>query len=187
MLTASIYALVSKNPDVRYQPMRDDRGSFIKSQSAVAASTELDALGATARGEPKTRDLDEDSTSVSDISERQQYAAGVPLPSSQAPSQYAGSQYAGSHYAPSHYAPSNREPASPIHGEYDNRSAQYDYNQQSHLNAPSPRPSTNINRSQTGTSNPPFPDLRPSSRGRNEYQSQQQQANRWQVGAGYDH
>jgi uncharacterized membrane protein len=51
VLVSSIYALVSKNPDTRYQPMRDDRGSFIKSQTAL--NTELDALGATARGEQK--------------------------------------------------------------------------------------------------------------------------------------
>ncbi|KAG2418159.1 hypothetical protein HFD88_001260 [Aspergillus terreus] len=52
VLIASIYAVVSKNPDTRYQPMRDDRGSFIKSQTQL--TTELDALGATARGDMKT-------------------------------------------------------------------------------------------------------------------------------------
>ncbi|OAP65525.1 hypothetical protein AYL99_01497 [Fonsecaea erecta] len=51
VLIASIYAIASKNPEVRYQPMRDDRGSFIKSQAAL--TTELDALGATARGDGK--------------------------------------------------------------------------------------------------------------------------------------
>lgn len=51
VLIASIYAIVSKNPDTRYQPMRDDRGSFIKSQTQL--TTELDALGATARGDAK--------------------------------------------------------------------------------------------------------------------------------------
>lgn len=51
VLIASIYAVFAKNPDTRYQPMRDDRGSFIKSQSQL--TTELDALGATARGESK--------------------------------------------------------------------------------------------------------------------------------------
>jgi len=50
-LVSSILAILSKNPDVRYQPMRDDRGSFIKSQTNL---NELDALGATARGEGKT-------------------------------------------------------------------------------------------------------------------------------------
>ncbi|KAK0855107.1 putative flavin carrier protein 3 [Friedmanniomyces endolithicus] len=51
VLIASIIAVVAKNPDTRYQPMRDDRGSFIKSQSHL--NHELDALGATARGESK--------------------------------------------------------------------------------------------------------------------------------------
>lgn len=51
VLVASVIAVFSKNPDTRYQPMRDDRGSFIKSQSQL--NTELDALGATARGESK--------------------------------------------------------------------------------------------------------------------------------------
>ena len=65
VLVASGFAIFSKNPDVRYQPMRDDRGSFIKSQSNL--TTELDALGATARGENKApfkpRELDTDSYS----------------------------------------------------------------------------------------------------------------------------
>lgn len=52
VIWASIWALVSKNPDTRYQPMRDDRGSFIKSQTNLG-TTELDALGATARGDGK--------------------------------------------------------------------------------------------------------------------------------------
>ena len=70
---ASIRALLSKNPDNRYQPMRDDRGSFIKSQTNLG-HTELDALGATARGdgtspysmaERKRMDLEYDNDSVS--------------------------------------------------------------------------------------------------------------------------
>jgi hypothetical protein len=52
VLWTSISAVISKNPETRYQPMRDDRGSFIKSQNNL--NTELDALGATARGD-KTR------------------------------------------------------------------------------------------------------------------------------------
>lgn len=48
VLVSSVYAVTSKNPETRYQPMRDDRGSFIKSQQQL--TTELDALGATARG-----------------------------------------------------------------------------------------------------------------------------------------
>ncbi|EEH36557.1 DUF907 domain-containing protein [Paracoccidioides lutzii Pb01] len=59
VLISSVYAIVSKNPDTRYQPMRDDRGSFIKSQTHL--TTELDALGATARGESKS--LEDDNPS----------------------------------------------------------------------------------------------------------------------------
>lgn len=67
ILVASGYAIFSKNPDTRYQPMRDDRGSFIKSQTNLG-TTELDALGATARGEGKTgfnSRLDDDEESWS--------------------------------------------------------------------------------------------------------------------------
>lgn len=63
VLIASIYAIVSKNPDMRYQPMRDDRGSFIKSQSQL--TTELDALGATARGDMKRSPFDDENESFS--------------------------------------------------------------------------------------------------------------------------
>ncbi len=99
VLASTVVALVSKNPDTRYQPMRDDRGSFIKSQTNV--NTELDALGATARGDMKgpykTRDIDDDDESwSSDSMHRQQRdASGVPLPPST---------------ANSHVPPSQREP-----------------------------------------------------------------------------
>ena len=70
VLVSSIYAIASKNPETRYQPMRDDRGSFIKSQSAL--TTELDALGATARGNDgkavypaQAKDIDDTSSSDS--------------------------------------------------------------------------------------------------------------------------
>ncbi|KAF7173041.1 hypothetical protein CNMCM5623_005142 [Aspergillus felis] len=51
VLIASIHAIVSKNPDTHYQPMRADRDSFIKSLSQL--TTELDALGATTHGDPE--------------------------------------------------------------------------------------------------------------------------------------
>ena len=82
VLVSSVYAMVSKNPDTRYQPMRDDRGSFIKSQSNL--NTELDALGATARGDMKAK-LDDDTDSISSAQmSRNQYneANHVPLPHS---------------------------------------------------------------------------------------------------------
>ncbi|KAL9617277.1 MAG: hypothetical protein Q9160_007904 [Pyrenula sp. 1 TL-2023] len=88
VLIASIYAIVSKNPDTRYQPMRDDRGSFIKSQSQL--TTELDALGATARGDVKTgyksHDFDDNDSFSSTSINRSTDPAGVPLPPSTATS-----------------------------------------------------------------------------------------------------
>lgn len=91
VLIASIYAIASKNPDTRYQPMRDDRGSFIKSNSQL--TTELDALGATARGDLKApygkSRLDDDEESFSSASlARQNDATNVPLPPSTATSGY---------------------------------------------------------------------------------------------------
>ncbi|ODQ54646.1 TRP-domain-containing protein [Saitoella complicata NRRL Y-17804] len=44
VIVAAFYALFSKNPDVRYQPMRDDRTSFMKGGFGAPAATELDAL-----------------------------------------------------------------------------------------------------------------------------------------------
>jgi hypothetical protein len=82
VLVASIISVCAKNPDTRYQPMRDDRGSFIKSQSQL--NTELDALGATARGEGKggVRIEDDDDSwsggSSDRIPQQQQQTAYAP-------------------------------------------------------------------------------------------------------------
>ncbi|KAI0164499.1 TRP-domain-containing protein [Hypoxylon sp. FL1284] len=63
-----------KNPDGRYQFMADDRTSFMKSQSQLTGTTELDALAATARGDKggykPGLDLDEDNESISSESMR---------------------------------------------------------------------------------------------------------------------
>ncbi len=87
VLVSSIYALISKNPDARYQPMRDDRGSFIKSQTTL--TTELDALGATARGDVKTaykgRAIDDDDDSFSSGSLANNKAEGALSPGYQYP------------------------------------------------------------------------------------------------------
>lgn len=74
VLVASGFAIFSGNPDKRYQPMRDDRGSFIKSQTGLG-TTELDALGATARGDGSTpwkgaRIEDDEESWSGDSSER---------------------------------------------------------------------------------------------------------------------
>jgi uncharacterized membrane protein len=50
LITVScVYALFSKDPETRYQPMRDDRSSFIR--HAKEPSTELDALAANVKGD----------------------------------------------------------------------------------------------------------------------------------------
>ncbi|KAI1416166.1 TRP-domain-containing protein [Hypoxylon sp. FL1857] len=63
-----------KNPDGRYQFMADDRASFMKSQSQLTGTTELDALAATARGDKAGYkaglDLDDDNESISSASMR---------------------------------------------------------------------------------------------------------------------
>ncbi|KAH8811884.1 hypothetical protein F5884DRAFT_293497 [Xylogone sp. PMI_703] len=79
VMIATAYAFIRKNPDSRYQAMTDDRASFIKSQTQL--TTELDALGATARGDKAgykhALDLDDDNESWSSDSIRQ--AANQPM------------------------------------------------------------------------------------------------------------
>ncbi|KAL2105221.1 hypothetical protein VUR80DRAFT_8745 [Thermomyces stellatus] len=62
------------NPDARYQFMADDRASFMKSQTQLTTTTELDALAATARGDKagynSKLDLDDDNESLSSASVR---------------------------------------------------------------------------------------------------------------------
>ncbi|KAL2015013.1 hypothetical protein VTK56DRAFT_6529 [Thermocarpiscus australiensis] len=61
--------LFHNNPDARYQFMNDDRTSFLKSQTQIATTSELDALAATARGDIKpikgSTDLEDDESAVS--------------------------------------------------------------------------------------------------------------------------
>ncbi|APA16037.1 hypothetical protein SS1G_10151 [Sclerotinia sclerotiorum 1980 UF-70] len=84
VLLATVYAFFRKNPDSRYLPMTDDRASFIKSNTGL--TTELDALGATARGDKAgykhNLDLDDDNDSWSSDSMR--HPANMPLPPSTA-------------------------------------------------------------------------------------------------------
>ncbi|OTA97457.1 hypothetical protein M434DRAFT_391917 [Hypoxylon sp. CO27-5] len=90
------------NPDGRYKFMADDRTSFMKSQSQLATTTELDALAMTARGEKpgysSVLDLDDDD----DSHNRDSMYRG----------QGSTATTANSH-APSHYAPP-RSPVDPI-------------------------------------------------------------------------
>jgi hypothetical protein len=79
VIVSSVLASIRKDPDTRYQAMTDDRASFIKSQTQL--TTELDALGATARGDAKGGfkglDLDDDNDSWESGSMRR-HASGVP-------------------------------------------------------------------------------------------------------------
>lgn len=70
--------LIRKNPDARYQYMADDRASFMKSQTQLNTTTELDALAATARGDKYGYkagfDMDEDNESISSDSMKRRTA-----------------------------------------------------------------------------------------------------------------
>ena len=48
ILIAAAFSFIQKNPEMHYQPIADNRASFIKSETVL--TTELDALGFTARG-----------------------------------------------------------------------------------------------------------------------------------------
>ncbi|PBP16905.1 calcium-related spray protein [Diplocarpon rosae] len=65
VLVASTLSIVRSDPETRYQPMADNRGSFIKSQTAL--TTELDMLAATARGDPDMYNKEARDLSVSPI------------------------------------------------------------------------------------------------------------------------
>ena len=188
VLVASVIAIVSKNPETRYQPMRDDRGSFIKSQSAL--TTELDALGATARGGTKETFVKEpgfgsDDDSFSSDSLKQHDAAGVPLPPSTANSAYRPATNETHALFPSDNT-GRRGPANP--NSYDNHSAIIDayhdepngqeyhsgYNSPSHYQGP-----YNNGYQRTGSA--------PSYQNQGPHARQANNSSPWQVGAGYDH
>ncbi|KAL6721500.1 putative flavin carrier protein 3 [Lecanora helva] len=170
VLIATGYAVFSKNPDTRYQPMRDDRGSFIKSQTQL--NTELDALGVTARGDMAQkgyygRDLDDDDSfsSGSGIGKNHE-AQSVPLPPSTANSAMnpprspidPNMQYFPSDGAPRHGAPQYS----------DNPRGMYSGDNLSSRQETSPYRRA------------------PSSHSSNGYR-QQNNTSPWQRGAGYDH
>ncbi|KAM5352443.1 hypothetical protein ACJ41O_005166 [Fusarium nematophilum] len=74
LIVSTAIVFFRKNPDARYQFMADDRASFMKSQTQLTTTTELDALAATARGDKagynKHLDLDEEEDSMSSESLR---------------------------------------------------------------------------------------------------------------------
>ncbi len=78
VIITTVMVFYRKNPDGRYQFMADDRASFMKSQSQLTGTTELDALAATARGDKggykPGLDLDEDNESISSASMKRRTA-----------------------------------------------------------------------------------------------------------------
>jgi uncharacterized membrane protein len=193
VLISSIYALASKNPDTRYQPMRDDRASFIKSQSQMAiGSTELDALGATARGDYKPykrHSLDDDDSYSSDsLSRQQNEASNMPLPPSTA-----NSGRAGSGREPPHSPVDPSVPLFPSDGRND-----YHNRPQYNMGHDGSRPNSDLPLLAPGMAPPRSQNASPVPRqqyGYNRgpgtptqgYRRQQGGPNQWQVGAGYDH
>jgi hypothetical protein len=74
VIVSTTFIFFRKNPDARYHVMADDRASFMKSQTQLNTTTELDALAATARGDKggykSHLDLDDDNESLSSDSMR---------------------------------------------------------------------------------------------------------------------
>lgn len=77
VIVSTILNLIRKNPDARYQFMSDDRASFMKSQSQLGPTTELDALAATARGDKLgyKSGFDNESVESSDIRKNNEASA----------------------------------------------------------------------------------------------------------------
>jgi len=87
LIAMTAFVFFRENPEGRYTYMADDRTSFMKSQTHLTTTTELEALGATARGDKAGGykaglDLDEDAESISSDSMRRQ--AGMPAATQQA-------------------------------------------------------------------------------------------------------
>lgn len=179
VLVSSIYAIASKNPETRYQPMRDDRGSFIKSQSAL--TTELDALGATARQDgkalysPHTKEIDDDLSSSDSLS-RPVTQPNRPLSNTHLAAQHT---YTG--------APAPSSPMSPAHPPLNQQGPQPGYGQSRPNTAPGSPVTRSFSRPGAGAPYPPrsaqsnYP---PQNFARS--QNQRPIQPQWQTGAGYE-
>lgn len=194
VLIASIYAISSKNPDTRYQPMRDDRGSFIKSNSQL--TTELDALGATARGDvkaPYTKsglDDDEGSFSSGSLGRHQTDASAGPLPPATANSGYQrtrSEKHSPVDYQPMFPADNSGRRGPPTNydqrGTYAQGSNDSEYGQGNARSQDlSPQPYSGGGGGDYSTNGAPYP--------QQQYHHQYRQQNDyspWQRGAGYQH
>jgi len=85
LIVTTALVFFRENPDGRYTYMADDRTSFMKSQTHLTTTTELEALGATARGDKAGGykpglDLDDDAESITSDTVRQQAGANYAKP-----------------------------------------------------------------------------------------------------------
>ncbi|KAF6832818.1 transient receptor potential ion channel [Colletotrichum plurivorum] len=182
VIISSTLIFFRKNPDARYQFMADDRASFMKSQTQLNTTTELDALAATARGDKahynKGLDLDDDNDSVSSESLRRRAADphNVALPQSAAQSQHSVSR-PGTNGNHGHHGPhSPVDPSMPLFPA-DNR---HPYGQPpAPMRTPSPYngSGSTLSANQYRQQNNASPA---------QYRSQNN-ASPWQRGAGYEH
>jgi len=149
--------------------MSDDRASFIKSQTQL--TTELDALGATARGDKmgyKHHNLDLDDDNESWSSDSLRHPANQPLPPSTANS--------GTYREPPH---SPVDPSVPLFPTGRGQPPNYQDNLRSNQPSPSPyrdNSSTNLSAGYRSQHSPSPAGHRA-----------QNNPSPWQVGAGYDH
>ncbi|KAG6013117.1 hypothetical protein E4U54_007057 [Claviceps lovelessii] len=74
VIVSTTVTFFRKNPDARYLYMADDRASFMKSQTQLTTTTELDALAATARGDKAGYKLEDDNESLSSEDQRRRAA-----------------------------------------------------------------------------------------------------------------
>jgi len=165
VIVTTVMVFYRKNPDSRYQFMADDRASFMKSQSQLTGTCELDALAATARGDKAGYkgglDLDDDNESLSSADVRRRTAdsnfGARPMPSAY--------NHSNSSFSQGHSIQPPRSPVSPSVPMLPNGSR-----------APSPygaQQSAPAFRQQNNNSPAGY--------------QQPQSSSPWQRGAGYDH
>ncbi|KYK60286.1 calcium- spray protein [Drechmeria coniospora] len=166
VIVSTTVTFFRKNPDARYQFMADDRASFMKSQTQLTTTTELDALAATARGDKSGYkshlDLDEDNESLTsdDLRRRMDSNAGHQAVPAQSSPQQAGGRPPANQAMPLFAGAAGQRPESPF------RSA-----------SPSPYSHAVPHHAQQRAANNASPaGFR-----------QQNTSSPWQRGAGYDH
>ncbi|KAF1734429.1 Flavin carrier protein 2 [Beauveria bassiana] len=213
VIISTTISFFRKNPDARYQYMADDRASFMKSQTQLNGNTELDALGATARGDKMGGykapvDLDDDHDSLLDPGRQDPFSSnnqsqtsfhqGDQGPRSPVnpsmplfPGARSESPYRSQSPSPSQSNPYGNQASlgpSPQRGPIPNRgpSPQHGRAPSPQMNrGPSPQMQSRGPSPQMQSRGPP-PQQRAPPPGQGNYR-QQNSSSPWQRGAGYDH